>query len=395
MTPPLHLLNSSRAELTRHLAEWGFAPVHALRLWRYLYRELATDVAAMTELPRRLRERLIAHSEASGGSHAPVSPAEASSFPHWNPAATTESDNGATAKYLFALGEGAQVETVLMRYAHRTTACLSTQAGCAMGCVFCATGQAGFMRNLSPAEIVGQAMFAERVLRSGAPGLSGSGCAGGAARRRSAELDNLVFMGMGEPLANYDAVMTAIDIVGDPAGLAIGAKQTTVSTVGVVPGIVRLADERRNCSLAVSLHAATQQERAAIVPVARAWPLAELMEACRYYATKLDRRIFFEWTLLAGRNDGEEQARQLVELLAGIPSQVNLIPLNTTAGYDGTASSDDAARRFQSRLREAGLPTTIRTRRGVEAASGCGQLAGEVVASTRSNTTRIPYEARP
>jgi len=361
VTPDLHhLYGHTRSALTTLLAEWGFAPVHSLRLWRYLYRELAADVAAMTELPRRLRERL----------------AEEATLVEPGVAATTESDGGATAKYLFALAEGAKVETVLMRYAQRATACLSTQAGCAMGCVFCATGQAGFMRNLSPAEIVLQAMYVERVLCRDAPGLSGSGCAGGATARRRALLNNLVFMGMGEPLANYDAVMTAIDIVGDPAGLAIGAKQTTVSTVGVVPGIVRLADERRTCSLAVSLHAATQEERAAIVPVARAWPLAELMDACRYYATKLERRIFFEWTLIAGRNDGAEQSRQLVELLAGIPSQVNLIPLNTTPGYDGAASSDDAARRFQTRLREAGLPTTIRTRRGVDAASGCGQLAG-------------------
>lgn len=347
------------------LGSAGFARSHALRLWAYLYRELVTDFAAMTELPPRLRRWL----------------AKEAMIPGPAVAATTESDAGETAKYLFVLEgaaqvEGAKIETVLMRYAHRATACLSTQAGCAMGCVFCATGQAGFTRNLSPAEIVEQALYVERALRQGVPRVHGSGCAGGLEPKpRRSLLGNLVFMGMGEPLANYDAVMTAIEILGDPAGFAIGAKQTTVSTVGVVPGIVRLADERRNCSLAVSLHAATQEERAAIVPAARAWPLDVLMEACRYYATKLDRRIFFEWTLIAGTNDGPEQSRHLVELLAGIPAQVNLIPLNTTPGYDGTASSDEAARRFQSRLRDAGLPTTIRTRRGVEAASGCGQLA--------------------
>jgi len=371
-----HLYDYARPELAELLAGWGFAPVHALRLWRYLYRDAATDFAAMTELPRGLRERLVELFEASGGSDAPVGPAKKSSRLDWIPAATTVSDGGATTKFLFSLGETAQVETVLMRYAHRATACLSTQAGCAMGCVFCATGQAGFTRSLSSAEIVGQAMSVERVLRSAAPGLSGSGCAGAPSRRRRALLGNLVFMGMGEPLANYEAVMAAIEIVGDPAGLAIGAKQTTVSTVGVVPGIIRLADERRACSLAVSLHAATQEERAAIVPAARAWPLDALMEACRYYAVKLERRIFFEWTLIAGTNDGEDQARQLAELLAGIPAQVNLIPLNTTPGYDGTASTDEAARRFQTRLRAAGLPATIRARRGVDAASGCGQLAG-------------------
>lgn len=359
MPPPLHLLNYARASLADLLAERGFARTHALRLWGYLYVDLETDFVAMTDLPRALREWLAAEATL-------VEP---------KPAAVTESDGGTTAKYLFALDDVSRVETVLMRYAKRATACLSTQAGCAMGCVFCATGQAGFTRNLSAAEIVGQALYVERALRRDTDSLSGSGCAAGSAARRRSLLGNLVLMGMGEPLANYDAVMTAIEIVGDPAGLAIGAKQTTVSTVGVVPGIVRLADERRKCSLAVSLHAATQDERAAIVPAARAWPLDALMDACRYYATKLRRRIFFEWTLIAGKNDGPDQARQLAELLAGIPAQVNLIPLNTTPGYDGAASSDDAARRFQTRLREAGLPATIRARRGVEAASGCGQLA--------------------
>jgi len=356
---PLQLQNLTRPQLTAVLGEWGFAPPHAVRLWRYLYRELAVDVAAMSELPVRLRERLAAETTLAP----PVV------------AATSESDGGATSKYLFELpttgDSAARVETVLMRYASRATACLSSQAGCALGCVFCATGQAGFTRNLTPAEIVGQAIYTERVLRNERP-------QGGGVRlpRRRAVLGNLVFMGMGEPLLNYDAVATAIEILADSAGMSIGGKQTTVSTVGVVPGIIRLADEGRPWSLAVSLHAANQDERAAIVPAARAWPLEELIEACRYYTTKLDRKIFFEWTLIAGNNDGPEQARELANLLANLPAQVNLIPLNATPGYDGTATDTDSARRFQDWLREAGLPTTIRTRRGLDVAGGCGQLAG-------------------
>lgn len=367
---PLDLLGFTRPQLAALLASWGFASPHALRLWRYLYAELATDFAAMTDLPRALRDRL--------GKAAVVSSPVV--------AATRESDLGATTKYLFefaALGESvARIETVLMRYADRATACLSSQAGCALGCVFCATGQAGFTRNLSAAEIVGQVLHVERVLRAERSqfGVDSSRRARAFSSRRT-QLSNLVFMGMGEPLLNYEAVASACEILCDPAGLAIGAKQTTISTVGVVPGIVRLADERRRWSLAVSLHAANQDERAAIVPTAKAWPLDQLMEACRYYSTKLDRKIFFEWTLIAGKNDGAEQARELANLLTGLPAQVNLIPLNATTGYDGAATDAESARRFQTWLRDSGIPSTIRTRRGTHAESGCGQLAGATASS--------------
>lgn len=182
-------------------------------------------------------------------------------------------------------------------------------------------------------------------------------------------------MGMGEPLHNYDAVLKAVDIVRDPGGLAIAAKRITLSTVGVVPGIVRLADERRQVSLAVSLHAATQAERDALVPVARAWPLDDLLDACRYYARQLQRHIFFEWTLIAGTNDSPAQARDLARLLGDVPAHVNLIPLNPTAAYGGAPSELAAARDFQAELTAAGIPSTIRQRRGIAIAAGCGQLA--------------------
>jgi 23S rRNA (adenine2503-C2)-methyltransferase len=271
----------------------------------------------------------------------------------------TEADGGATRKYLLELTDGQRIETVLMHCRGRVTACLSSQAGCGLGCVFCATGQMGFGRNLTTGEIVAQAVHA----------------AGVALRTSGQPLRNVVLMGMGEPLLNYDAVMRAIDILSDGGGLAIAGKRTTLSTVGVIPGIIRLADERRSCSLAVSLHAATQEERARLVPSAAAWPLDELMSACRYYVGKSARRIFFEWTLIAGRSDSAEQARALADLVQDIRCQINLIPLNPTAGFAGAAGSEESLPAFVAVLRRRGLPVTIRRGRGTGIAAGCGQLA--------------------
>jgi 23S rRNA (adenine2503-C2)-methyltransferase len=336
------------------VASWGFPRPHAARIWKYLYRECEPDPARWSDLPTALRQRLVA---------------EAAAMP-LEEAKVTTSDDGATEKYLLRLHDGRNVETVQMRDLRRVTACLSSQVGCALGCVFCATGRMGFTRDLTTGEIVAQAMHLVRALnRHGPASLPRH------VREPGRYLSNIVLMGMGEPLLNYDAVLDAIDILRDPGGLAIGAKQITLSTVGVIPGIVRLADERREASLAVSLHAATQAERLAIVPTARAWPLDELMSACRYYANKLDRKIFFEWTLIAGRNDSPDQAATLADLLAGIPSQVNLIPVNPIAGYDGEPTAGAALSRFRDRLRERGIPVSIRRRRGIEIAAGCGQLA--------------------
>jgi 23S rRNA (adenine2503-C2)-methyltransferase len=340
---PFHDL--TRAELRRHAENWGFSPVHAARLWRYVYLEGAGDWAEMPALPARFRTR--AERELS------------LALPRID--LDTHSTDGFTRKYLLALADGRRIETVLMRYTGRVTACVSSQAGCAMGCVFCATGQLGFARHLTSGEIVAQAVHVDRVLRREAGG---------------ERLRNLVLMGMGEPLHNYDAVMTALEIVCDSAGLSIGAGKITLSTVGVIPGIIRLADEARPCHLAVSLHAATQAERAALVPVARKWPLDELMSACRYYSEKLQRRIFYEWTLIEGKNDSAEDAHAVGRLLAGRPAQVNLIPLNPTAGYGGEPTGREAARRFQRILADHGLPCTVRQRRGIDIAAGCGQLAG-------------------
>ncbi len=356
----LNLYGLTRAELGALVSGWEISPVHAARLWRYLYLDGAVSLAEMPELPARLRAKLEAET----------------TFGHLATTRETHSSDGFTRKYLLGLHDAHLIETVLMRFKGRTTACISSQVGCAMGCVFCATGQMGYTRHLSAAEIVAQAVHVDRVLRTTA--LDAPALAEGAhasPHHRHERLRNIVLMGMGEPLHNYDSVMKAVDILCDGTGMALGAKKITLSTVGVVPGIIRMTDEKRTVCLAVSLHGATQAERAALVPAARAWPLDALMEACRYYTEKLDRRIFFEWTLIEGKNDGAEQAHAVGALLKGMQAQVNLIPLNPTSGYTGEPSHTGAAKAFQAILAGYGLPSTVRQRRGIDIGAGCGQLA--------------------
>ncbi len=341
----INLYDLTREQWRLQLVRWELNPVHVARLWNYLYIELAASLDAMPELPPKLRARLAAETQLG------VLPT----------ALETASSDGFTHKYLLALHDAEKIETVLMRFTGRVTACVSSQVGCAMGCVFCATGQMGYTRHLSPGEIVAQAVHVARALRTA---------------RDPQRLRNIVLMGMGEPLHNYDAVMTAIDILRDETGLALGAERITLSTVGVVPGILRLATEKRPLHLAVSLHAATQAERAALVPAAKKWPLDELMAACRTYSETTGRRIFYEWTLIKGKNDSEAHARAVGELLRGLSAQVNLIPLNPTSGYAGAPTRSEAAKRFQKILAEEfQLPSTVRQRRGIDIAAGCGQLA--------------------
>ena len=247
-----------------------------------------------------------------------------------------------------------------------------------MGCVFCATGQMGFVRHLQPGEIVGQVLQIVRDLRS-----------------QGERLRNIVLMGMGEPLHNYAATMTAIDILTDHHGLSIGPRYITLSTVGIPPAIRRIADEGRSFNLAVSLHAATNDERSRLVPTARKWPLIDLIDACRYYINKLDRRVFFEWALISGKNDTPEQAKALGKLLQNMNAHVNLIPLNDTIGYDGNPSDRDAIGRFQAILAEYGLPSTIRQRRGLDINAGCGTAANQLRCRSRSTKNDICPRMNP
>ena len=337
-----HLAGLSRSAIAALVTDWGFKPLHGRRLWRHLHAHARDDFESIRGLPSGLLTRLAAETTTA-----------------WLPAVRdTHSTDGFTRKFLLGLPDGHQIETVLMRYAGRVTACISTQAGCAMGCVFCATGQMGFERHLTTAEIVGQALHVARVLSA-----------------TGERLRNIVLMGMGEPLHNYDATIAATRILGDTAGLAISPSRMTLSTVGVVPGIIRLADDREPVSLAVSLHGATQEARAAMIPVAKAWPLETLMDACRYYCDTMDRHIFYEWTLIAGANDRSEDAHALGDLLRTHRAHVNLIPLNPTDGYDGLPTHHRSAKAFQAVLAEYGIPSTIRQRRGIDIAAGCGQLA--------------------
>lgn len=345
MTPALQDLYAlTRADVTAWMETRGFSPVHGARLWNYLYWEMVDAFAAMVELPAKVRRRL------EQETYLGVLPT----------ALATDSSDGFTRKFLLTLPDQRRIETVLMRFTGRATACVSTQAGCAMGCVFCATGQMGFARHLSPGEIVSQMVHVGRALR----------------RAGEARLRNVVLMGMGEPLHNYDATMRALEIVRDPSGLSLGADRITLSTVGVVPGILRLAEEKQPLHLAVSLHAATQEERAALVPAAKAWPLDQLMAACRFYSERTGRRIFYEWTLIEGKNDSPDHAHAVGALLRGLPAQINLIPLNPTEGYKGAPGRTEAAKAFQRILGDLyGLPSTVRQRRGIDIAAGCGQLA--------------------
>jgi 23S rRNA (adenine2503-C2)-methyltransferase len=282
--------------------------------------------------------------------------------------ATTPSADGWTRKFLFELADGARVEAVLMGFPGRFTACLSTQVGCAMGCVFCATGKMGFVRHLRAGEIVAQAHEIERFVR-GLPGRDEGGGTGGHRVR------NLVLMGMGEPLHNFEETMQALEILTDTRGLNIGPARVTISTVGHVPGIRKLARHPKRYSLAVSLHGASDEERAALVPANRKWPLAELLDACREYTAIKGERVFVAWTLIGGVNDGADQARRLAALLRGLDVHVNLIPLNPVEEFEGDEPVAARVVAFQKVLREAGLPSTVRQRRGLDVAAGCGQLA--------------------
>ncbi len=353
--------------LSSLLAGWGEPAYRARQIWQGLYQHLYDSPEQFSSLPKSLREKMAAEL----------------SFAPFSVKTYLKSSDGHTRKTLFALPDGNLIEAVLMRYEkedsardtskaqgmgnsypatrnpHRHTLCISTQAGCAMGCVFCATGQLGFKRNLTSGEIVAQIMYYAQMLK-----------------KKNAVVSNVVFMGMGEPFHNYENVMAAIDRLNDAEGFNFGARRFTISTVGLAPQIRRFADEMRQVNLAISLHAAEDEARLAIMPVNKKYKIEDVLEACRYYVEKTRRRVTFEWALISGVNDTPEVAKKLAARLKGLLCHVNAIPLNPTKGFHGKAADRERANLFKQTLEAEGIPCTIRMRRGIDIQAGCGQLAG-------------------
>jgi len=352
--PPRHLADLSAAERAAAVAELGDKPFRAKQLSNHYFSRLTVDPAEMTDIPAASRERLVSE----------LMP------PLLTEVRALAADDGATRKTLWRAHDGTLLESVLMRYPDRATLCISSQAGCGMACPFCATGQGGLDRNLSTAEIVDQVRAAAAVMRDGLmPGGPG-------------RLSNIVFMGMGEPLANYKRVLAAVRRITDPApnGLGISQRSVTVSTVGLAPAIRKLADEKMQVRLAVSLHTPDDELRDTLVPVNNRWSVDEVLEAARYYADTTGRRVSIEYALIRDVNDQPWRADLLATRLRrhlGQLVHVNVIPLNPTPGSKWDASPKPVEREFVRRVNEGGVACTVRDTRGQEIAAACGQLAAE------------------
>jgi 23S rRNA (adenine2503-C2)-methyltransferase len=349
------------------LETWNEPAYRAKQIWQGLYQHLYDSPDQFTNLSNALRVKM----------------AEQFTFTPFKVKVFQDSADGFTRKTLFELPDHNLIEAVLMRYGdpadnpqisasptgrgakNRRTLCISTQAGCAMGCVFCATGQMGFKRNLSSGEIAAQVLYYARMLKEG-----------------NEAVTNVVLMGMGEPFHNYDNTMAAIDRLNDADGYNFGARRFTISTVGLVPQIRRFADEKRQVNLAISLHAADDEARLEMMPVNKRYKIEDVLEACSYYVMQTSRRVTFEWALINGVNDTPEVARKLAARLRGLMCHVNAIPLNPTAGYNGKATDRERALIFKETLEQAGIPCTIRMRRGIDIQAGCGQLAGASLLSS-------------
>jgi 23S rRNA (adenine2503-C2)-methyltransferase len=349
--PPRHFADLSPLERRSAVAELGEKPFRADQLSRHYFGRLENDLSAMTDLPVGVRDKL----------GQALFPALLTEVRH------VETDKGATRKTLWKLHDGTLVESVLMRYKNRLTVCISSQAGCGMACPFCATGQGGLNRNLSTAEIVEQAAGAARVAASG-------GLSGGPMR-----LSNVVFMGMGEPLANYNRVVAALHRLIDPApaGLGLSQRSITMSTVGLVPAIHKLADEGLNVTLAVSLHAPDDELRDTLVPVNTRWKVREVLEAADAFAARTGRRYSIEYAMIRNVNDQRWRADLLGQMLSGRLAHVNLIPLNPTPGSQWDASPKHVEEAFVAAIAAHGVSVTVRDTRGREIDGACGQLAAK------------------
>ena len=347
--PRRNLYELSRDELDAFVAALGEERYRAQQIWRWMYEEPVDRFDSMTNLPAKMMAQLKA--SAVLGSLETVA---------------RQTSRDGTEKRVYRLHDDQLVESVLMPYNDdRKTACISSQAGCAMGCVFCATGQMGFARNLTAGEIFEQAMIFARELNA-----------------RGERLSNVVFMGMGEPFHNYDASLAAVRQL--MSRLKIGARHITISTVGMAPQIRRFADEGLQVRLAISLHKTEDSQRSALMPVNKRWGIDELMDACRYYVKRANRRVTFEWAAIAGDNDSVDDAHRLGRLLSGLLCHINIIPLNPTRGYGGAPAKAERLKRFTAVLQGYGLSSTVRVRRGTDIDAGCGQLKAALTRATEN-----------
>ena len=334
----------NKAELTERIIELGEPAYRGKQIWQMIYKQLAVSPEDFSNISKELRQRL----------------SETFCFQPLRVVKNLKSSDEQTNKILFRLQDDRMIESVLMRYNERNTICISTQVGCPMNCAFCATGQMGFIRNLSAGEIVAQILYFARMLKE-----------------EGLKLTNIVVMGMGEPFHNYDAVMKAIDIINDPDGMNFGERRVTISTVGLIPRIEQFTAAKRQINLAVSLHAPSNAVRDKIIPANKKYPIDPLLEACKDYTEKTGRRITFEYALIHGLNDNYENAVQLSKRLKGMLCHVNLIPLNSTKKFDGSGSNHDRVQSFKSVLDRNGIPCSVRLKRGIDIGAGCGQLVSE------------------
>ena len=329
----------------------GFPPYRSDQIWIGLYKHFFRSADQFTTLPLKLRQEL-----ACDFTFDPIERVN-----------SIETPDQKTSKVLFSLDNNFTFETVLMKYDNRRTLCISCQVGCGIGCVFCATGQMGYKRNLSCGEIVAQVLYFAHQLNV-----------------VNEKISNIVFMGMGEPFHNYDSTMEAIDRFNHPKGFNFGARRITVSTVGIIPGIRKFTLEKRQVNLAVSLHSTDDKIRTSIIPINRKFPVDHLLDACKEYVEQTRRRITFEWALINGLNDSLDHAKELINRLKIFRSdngsflcQVNIIPLNLTEGYSGQPPKKSDLIAFREVLMSARIPCTIRMRRGIDIQAGCGQLASK------------------
>ncbi len=338
----IHLLSLSISQLNEMIQLIGEPAYRSKQIWQAVYCQKSSAIQEMTALSSSLRVKL----------------EETCTLSVLQPSAEARSTDKQTVKQLFITPDGNKLETVWMKYNERDTLCISTQSGCAMGCTFCATGQMGFSRNLTAGEIVEQVLFFERKLNI-----------------IERKVTNIVFMGMGEPFHNYEEVMKAIQILGDETGYNLGSRRMTISTVGLIPQIKRFSAERSQVNLAISLHAIDDPTRSKMMPVNRKYPIDDLLAACKEYVDNTHRRISFEWALIEGVNDDIATAKKLAIRLKGILCHVNLIQLNPTRYFAVRGSNKTRALEFMHTLQEAGIPVSIRLRRGIDINAGCGQLA--------------------